>query len=199
MQVSGPLQFRFVTSAAKHSQLPEADIEIAFAGRSNVGKSSLLNAVANRKNLAKTSKTPGATQLLNAFELAPEDSGKWIVDLPGYGFAKAPEHAREKWARMIEAYLLERESLVAVLLLIDGLVGPTDLDKQSIDWFHHIEVPIHIVATKHDKVKPSKLGVRKRDLAVHSGVRQDEVRWVSAAKGTGIGELRGDIRRLLGA
>ncbi len=197
--MSGPLQLRFLQSASKHTQLPESVAEVAFAGRSNVGKSSLLNAVAHRKNLAKTSKTPGATQLLNAFELAPEDSGLWVVDLPGYGFAKAPEHARERWARMIENYLLERESLVAVMLLIDGLVGPTDLDKQSIDWFHHIEVPINIVATKHDKVKPSKLGARKRDLAVHSGVRQDEVRWVSAAKGTGVGELRGDIRRLLGA
>ena len=83
MRVSAPLQLEFVMSGAKHSQLPDSEVEIAIAGRSNVGKSSLMNALANRKSLAKTSKTPGATRLLNVYELQPEGSGKWIVDLPG--------------------------------------------------------------------------------------------------------------------
>ena len=195
--MSGPLQLEFVMSAAKHGQLPDSEVEIAVAGRSNVGKSSLLNALANRKSLAKTSKTPGATRLLNVFELQPEGSGRWIVDLPGYGYAKAPKHEQARWARMIENYLVEREQLELVLLLVDGEVGPTGLDKQSIEWFQHIGVPLRIVATKHDKVKSSKLGKRKNDLAKGCGVEKKHVRWVSSAKGVGIPELRNEIHGFL--
>lgn len=184
-------------SAAEHSQLPASLVEIAVAGRSNVGKSSLLNALANRNGLAKTSKTPGATRLLNVFELQPEGSGKWIVDLPGYGYAKAPKHEQKRWARMIENYLIERENLELVLVLVDGEVGPTTLDKQSLEWFRHIGVPIKIVATKHDKVKSAKLGSRKKAVHEACGVEKSEVRWVSAAKGTGIPELRAEIYRFL--
>lgn len=184
-------------SGAKHSQLPKSEVEIAIAGRSNVGKSSLMNALANRKSLAKTSKTPGATRLLNVYELQPEGSGKWVVDLPGYGYAKAPKHEQERWARMIENYLVERETLEGVLLLVDGEVGPTALDKQSLEWFIHIGLPIQIVATKQDKVKPSKLGARKQELAKKCGVDPKNVRWVSAAKGNGIPELRSEIHAML--
>lgn len=184
-------------SGAKHSQLPQSEVEIAIAGRSNVGKSSLMNALANRKSLAKTSKTPGATRLLNVYELQPEGSGKWVVDLPGYGYAKAPKHEQQRWARMIENYLVERETLEGVLLLVDGEVGPTGLDTQSLEWFTHIGLPIQIVATKQDKVKPSKLGARKRELAKKCGVDPKSVRWVSAAKGNGIPELRSDIYAML--
>lgn len=184
-------------SASDHEQLPESLVEIAVAGRSNVGKSSLLNALANRTGLAKTSKTPGATRLLNVFELQPEGSGKWIVDLPGYGYAKAPKKEQQRWARMIENYLIERENLELVLLLVDGEVGPTALDLQSLDWFRHIGVPIKIVATKHDKVKSSKLGARKKHVHEACGVEKSQVRWVSAAKGTGIPELRAEIYSFL--
>lgn len=184
-------------SGAKHTQLPESLVEIAVAGRSNVGKSSLMNALANRKSLAKTSKTPGATRLLNVYELQPEGSGKWVVDLPGYGYAKAPKHEQQRWARMIENYLVERENLEVVLMLIDGEVGPTALDKQSLEWFRHIGLPVKIVATKLDKVKSSKLGARKQELAKKCGVDKKDVRWVSAAKGVGIPELRNEIHVLL--
>ncbi len=195
--VSGPLQLEFVMSAAEHTQMPASLIEIAVSGRSNVGKSSLLNAIANRNGLARTSKTPGATRLLNVFELQPEGSGKWIVDLPGYGYAKAPKQEQKRWARMIENYLIERENLGLVLVLVDGEVGPTALDKQSLEWFRHIGVPIKIVATKHDKVKSSKLGARKKAVHEACGVEKSEVRWVSAAKGTGIPELRKEIHSFL--
>ena len=184
-------------SGAKYTQLPESLVEIAVAGRSNVGKSSLLNALANRKSLAKTSKTPGATRLLNVYELQPEGSGKWVVDLPGYGYAKAPKHEQQRWARMIENYLVERDQLEMVLMLVDGEVGPTELDKQSLEWFRHIGLPITIVATKQDKVKPSKLGARKQELAKKCGVSKKDVRWVSAAKGVGIPELRQEIHTML--
>ncbi len=195
--MSGPLQLEFVMSGAKHTQLPESLVEIAVAGRSNVGKSSLMNALANRKSLAKTSKTPGATRLLNVYELAPEGSGKWVVDLPGYGYAKAPKHEQQRWARMIENYLVERDTLEMVLLLVDGEVGPTALDKQSLEWFRHIGLPVRIIATKQDKVKPSKLGARKQELAKKCGVERKDVRWVSAAKGVGIPELRNEIHTML--
>ena len=194
-----PLQLNFLTSAAKHTQLPESEIEIAVAGRSNVGKSSLINALANRNSLAKTSKTPGLTRLLNVFELAPEGSGRWLVDLPGFGYAKAGKQEQERWARMIEDYLIERENLDSVLLLVDGLIGPTDLDIQSLEWFEHIDLPVHIVATKHDKVKSSKRQARKKALAEGCGVKPGDIWWVSAHKGTGIPELRSNIVEILKA
>ncbi|NNC80963.1 MAG: ribosome biogenesis GTP-binding protein YsxC [Acidimicrobiales bacterium] len=197
--MSGPLQLRFVQSASKHSQLPDSELEIAVIGRSNVGKSSLLNALSNRKSLAKTSKTPGATKLINVFEHEPEGSKRWLVDLPGYGYARAPKHEQERWARMIENYLVERETLDMALLLVDGAVGPTALDIQTIEWLTHIGLPYMIVATKHDKVKPSKLGARKQEVALKCGVEPADVMWVSAAKGTGIPELRNEVRRLLDA
>ena len=195
--MSRPLQLEFVTSAAKHGQLGESVSELAIAGRSNVGKSSLINALANRNSLAKTSKTPGATRLLNVYELAPKGSGRWLVDLPGFGYAKASKSEQDRWARMIDEYLTNRKQLGAVLLLVDGLIGPTDLDLQSLEWFEHIELPVTIIATKHDKVKPSKRATRKKELAERCGVEPGEVRWVSAAKGTGIPELRSEIREYL--
>lgn len=196
--MSGPLQLRFVKSASEHGQLGESLTEVGIVGRSNVGKSSLLNALANRKSIARTSKTPGVTRLLNVFELDPEGSGRWLIDLPGYGYAKVPKHEQQRWAKMIEDYLIERESLDMVMVLIDGAVGPTALDKQSLDWFAHIGLTVRLVATKLDKVKPSKLGARKTDLAAGCGVEVSDIRWVSASKGTGIPELRDEIRSFLG-
>lgn len=192
-----PLQLRFVQSASRLSQLPEREVELAIIGRSNVGKSSLINALANRKKLAKTSKTPGATQLINIYELDPEGSGRWLVDLPGYGFAKAPANERQRWARMIEEYLTQSETLMAVLVLVDGAVGPTELDLQTIEWLDHIDLPYRYVATKDDKVKSSKRGARRQDLVKKLGVDKSDVLWVSAEKGTGIPELRGEIHAFL--
>ena len=159
-------------------------------GRSNVGKSSLLNALAQRKGLAKTSKTPGATRLLNAFEVGPEDSGRWLMDLPGYGYAKVSKAEQRRWATMLSRYVEERENLDAVLLLVDGAVGPTDLDLQTVEWLHHLGRPILYVATKADKVRPASSQKRRRELTTRLGVERRDVRWVSAEKGTGIPELR---------
>ncbi|MCP3938174.1 MAG: YihA family ribosome biogenesis GTP-binding protein [Actinomycetia bacterium] len=189
---NSPLPLRFLQSAAKEAQLPESVRELALVGRSNVGKSSLLNALANRKNLARTSKSPGATKLINVFELesAPRH---WLVDLPGYGYAKVSPNERKRWQAMIEGYLTGREQLVGVILLIDGEVGPTALDLQTQEWLTHIGLPIIYVATKHDKIKSSRLKTRKRDLTAKLGQAKG-VSWVSASKGTGMAELR---RRIL--
>ena len=143
--MSSPLPITFLQSASRLHQLPERALELAIVGRSNVGKSSLINALANRKKLAKTSKTPGATQLINVYELSPEGSGHWLVDLPGYGFAKAPKQEMERWRRMIEEYLMESESLGGTIVLIDSLVGPTELDLQMVEWLDHIDLPLSLI------------------------------------------------------
>lgn len=189
-----PLQLRFVTSAKRHTDLPDSPGEVAFVGRSNVGKSALINALANRRQLAKVSNTPGRTQLLNQFVLP---NGGTVVDLPGYGFAKVPGREKAGWQAMIEGYLLEREELDLVFVLVDGLIGPTKLDVQMLDWLRASEVPHTVVATKLDKVKPSKLATRKRDLAKGCQLDEGDIIWVSAAKGTGIEQLAKHVTALL--
>lgn len=191
--MSSPLPLRFLLSASRLGQLPEREVELAVVGRSNVGKSSLINALAHRKKLAKTSKTPGATQLINIYEYGAEGSGQWLVDLPGYGFAKAPKRELERWRRMIEEYLTESSTLGAVLVLIDGAIGPTELDLQNVGWLDHIDLPYRFVATKADKVKPSKSKARRTELITKLGVERSEVLWVSAETGAGIPELRREI------
>lgn len=193
-RVSAPLRFKFVMSGDDVYRLPPTRAEVAFLGRSNVGKSSLLNALANHKRLAHTSKTPGRTQLLNLFELG---DGTTAVDLPGYGFAAVPGKTRSGWQSMIEGYLLERAELVMVLVLVDGEIGPTRLDVQMLGWLTAHGLPHTVVASKHDKVKPSKRGVRRREVADGCGVAVDDVVWVSAAKGDGIEKLRSHIHNWL--
>jgi GTP-binding protein len=153
--VAGPLRLRFVASAT----LPDASAEVAVVGRSNVGKSSLVNALANQRQLARVSNTPGRTQLINVFA---EAGGGHLIDLPGYGFAKVPGRVRRDWPEMIEGYLLEREQLVMVFVLVDGAIGPTPLDQQMLAWLRAEGVPHTVVATKLDKVKSSKRPSRKR-------------------------------------
>lgn len=192
--MSAPLRLAFVKSVTDHRDLPDLRAEVAVVGRSNVGKSSLINALANHKSLAKVSKTPGRTQLVNLFGLG-EATG--VVDLPGYGYAAVPGRVKASWGKMIESYLVERESLAEVLVLVDGEVGPTKLDVQMIEYLDANDVPMQIVATKHDKVKSSKRDTRKRDLAGGCGVAQKDVIWVSAESGVGIDSLRAHILGVL--
>jgi GTP-binding protein len=186
---SGPLRLKFVTSAARLSQLPDLDAEVAFVGRSNVGKSALINALANTKQLARVSNTPGRTQLINLFTLASDDRAG-LVDLPGYGYAKVPGRIRKDWPEMIEGYLLERESLVQVFVLVDGEIGPTPLDQQMLHWLRANEVPHTVVATKWDKVKSAKRSTRRKDLAAGCDLETGDVVWVSSSKNHGIDDLR---------
>jgi GTP-binding protein len=185
--MSGPLQISFVTSAKDAATLPETPAEVAFVGRSNVGKSSLINALANHKQLARVSNTPGRTQLINLFRLP---GGGAIVDLPGYGYAAVPGRIKQGWQKMIEGYLLRRASLVNVFVLVDGEIGPTKLDVQMLAWLRENGVPHTVVATKHDKVKSAKRDTRKRDLAAGCMLEPGDIVWVSATKGTGIDVLR---------
>jgi GTP-binding protein len=189
-----PLPIEFVKSTSTVRELPPSPAEVAVVGRSNVGKSSLINALANRKQLARVSNTPGRTQLINLFELP---NGTTFVDLPGYGYAKVPGRLRAGWQQMIEGYLLEREELVMIFVLVDGEVGPTKLDVQMLEWLRFNELVHTVVATKHDKVKAAKMGARKAELAKACMLDPGDITWVSAAKSTGIDTLRGRVRSLL--
>jgi GTP-binding protein len=189
-----PLQLEFATSARRVEDLPDSPAEIAMVGRSNVGKSSIINALANRKQLARVSNTPGRTQLINLFTLP---TGATVVDLPGYGYAAVPTREKATWQAMIERYLLEREPLQALLLLVDGEIGPTKLDLQMIDWLVDNQIPAVIVATKSDKVRPSKLAGRKQQVAKACHLEERDIFWVSATKGTGLDVLRAHVIDLL--
>jgi GTP-binding protein len=194
--MASPLPLRFVLSAPDLSALPSSLGEIAVAGRSNVGKSSLINAVANRRNLAQVSRTPGRTRLLNLFELdsADHEVRGSVVDLPGYGYAAVPGRTRATWQKMIEGYLLGRDTLRMVAVLVDGEIGPTALDTQMLEWLRAHELPHAIVATKHDKIPSTRRQKRKKDLAVACDLASKDVTWVSAVSGTGIDQLRTTMR-----
>ena len=160
----------FLLSASTTRQFPAATLpEIAFAGRSNVGKSTLINSLLNRKKLVKTSATPGKTQLINFFKINDQFL---FVDLPGYGYAKVPESVRRKWQNLVEAYLSERETLRNVVLIIDGRHNPTVQDRQLLQWLEYYQRPSLIVASKIDKLKRGQVQKHlqkiKHDLSIES-------------------------------
>ena len=145
----------FITSAPALASCPDSEWpEIAFAGRSNVGKSSLINCLLNRKGLVRTSSTPGRTQLLNYFAI---NEALYFVDLPGYGFARAPRSVREKWQPMVHGYLQGRENLRAVVWLLDVRRDPSPEDLEFLDWLEESEIPTIPVITKVDKVSKNEL------------------------------------------
>lgn len=147
---------KYLISSATYKQCPAADKpEYAFIGRSNVGKSSLINMLTGRQKLAKTSATPGKTQLINHFEIISSGQVGWyIVDLPGYGYAKVSQKARNNWGNMIESYIRKRESLVNLFVLIDSRHSPQAIDLEFIHQLGAWQVPFSIVFTKSDKNKP---------------------------------------------
>ena len=166
----------FHTTVAHLRDLPrDALCEVAFAGRSNAGKSSAINTLAGRVRLAFVSKTPGRTQHLNYFTLA---EGKYFVDLPGYGFAKAPEEVRSQWEGLIGPYLRKRDQLVGLVLIMDSRRPFTDLDRKLIDWFLPTGRPIHILLSKADKFS------RQDQTKVLRSVKAEIERWGDAERYT---------------
>ena len=146
--------------------------EVAFVGRSNVGKSSLINTMINIKALARTSQTPGKTRTINFYNVEDEC---YFVDLPGYGYAKAPKSETQKWGQMIEQYLLNRQTLRAIILLIDIRHNPTENDKQMYNWLKHYGYDIIIAATKQDKLKRSQVGAAKAAITKGLGLATEDV------------------------
>jgi len=138
--------------------------------------------------------TPGRTRLINVFLTGPD---RWIVDLPGYGYASGPKSEKEGWAEMIEGYLAGRPSLRMVYVLVDAEVGPTKLDLQMFEWLQSADLPFRIVGTKCDKVQPSRNLAQRRDVAKCIGLMPMDIAWVSADKGTGIADLRREVADML--
>ena len=179
----------FLTSSPNLKSLPEdSGVEIAFAGRSNAGKSTALNALTNQKNLARTSKTPGRTQLINLFEVEPQCK---LVDLPGYGYAAVPEQMKLQWQQALGEYLQKRECLAGIVILMDIRHPLKDLDQQMIEWAVASEKPVLLLLTKADKLSQSECSkqvkmVREAILPFQGDI---QVEAFSALKRTGIDRL----------
>ena len=191
----------FIIGAAQLEQLPAGDrLEICFAGRSNVGKSSLINALTGRKNLARASNTPGRTQQLNYFAIAhPDITSLYLVDLPGYGYARAPKSEVERWQGVLRGYLSGRASLRRCFLLIDSRHGVKGVDTEIMDMLDTAAVSYQTVLTKADKVKANALDNVIADTAQKIGKRPaayPQLIVTSAEKQEGIEDLRAAVVRL---
>ncbi|MFT4703174.1 MAG: GTP-binding protein [Bradymonadia bacterium] len=186
----------FVKSGTRKAHYPPTDLpEVAFAGRSNVGKSSLMNSMMRRKSLVRVSRTPGRTQILNWFDV---NESLRMCDLPGYGFAKVPKRVKADWNRMVGEYLEGRESLLALIIITDVRRGFLDDDKQLLDLCHKMSVQPILVGTKCDKLKPNAL--YKQKVAIGKSLGADPERdivWCSALSGAGRDHLWDRIRGLL--
>jgi GTP-binding protein len=185
---------KYLKTTVDSNSLEPSFIEIAFVGRSNAGKSSVINAVCEQKGLAHTSKTPGKTRTINVFEIV---SCRWLVDLPGYGFAARSGDERDSWQNMIEEYLTSRESLRMVYVIVDAFVGPTKLDKQMIMWLQASSIEFRIAANKADKLKSEAKKTRQEFISQELGIALEQVFLVSAKTGLGIQELGADMCKQL--
>ena len=190
-------QATFVTSAANLAACPpESLAEVAFAGRSNAGKSSAINAITNQTRLARISKTPGRTQLINFFGLA---EGRFLVDLPGYGFAKVPLSVKNKWQEELEKYLRRRQVLCGLILLSHIRHPLKDFDRMMIDWAVQSGLPLHLLLTKSDKLKrggaQNTLLEVQKELKPFSNVT---VQVFSSLKNDGVTEVRTKLDEWLG-
>jgi GTP-binding protein len=188
---AGPTEF--LKSAPGLKFLPDPDVpEVAFAGRSNVGKSSLLNALTNRKGLARTSNTPGRTQELNFFDVGKPLRMR-LVDMPGYGFAEAPKDLVKRWRHLVNDYLRGRAALKRALVLVDSRHGLKDVDREVMKMLDDAAVSYHLVLTKADKVKPTALAETLDSTATEArqhAAAHPAIFTTSAETGSGIAELR---------
>jgi GTP-binding protein len=194
----------FFTTVNELAMLPQAVLaEIAFAGRSNAGKSSAINTLANRNRLAFTSKTPGRTQHLNYFTIAP---GRYVVDLPGYGYAKVPKDMRRHWEQFLAEYLKTREPLVGLVVIMDCRHALRDLDLAMLDWFSQTGKPVHALLTKSDKLNRAEgtatLAAARKGLASYATQAEIDPKLYTASlfsslKKTGLEEVETVLRKWL--
>ena len=185
---------RFITSANASSQfVPDTGAEVAVAGRSNAGKSSAINVIVNRRQFARTSKTPGRTQLINFFELG---DGRRLVDLPGYGFAHVPNARRDHWGQLLETYFASRRSLCGLLLIVDIRRKLTDYDRQMLAFAESGNLPVHILLTKADKLSRGQAAKALLEVRKELGDRAG-VQLFSALKRSGDTEARDRLEAFL--
>jgi GTP-binding protein len=187
----------FLVSAQRFSQCPaDSGAEVAFAGRSNAGKSSALNAITGIRGLARTSKTPGRTQLINFFAL---DDERRLVDLPGYGFAKVPERVKQEWQRELTLYLQRRQALRGLILLMDIRHPLKEYDRQLLEWCQSSELPVHILLTKADKLSRGAGGgvLQKLRHQLAKDYPGSTVQLFSSLKNQGLDEAREQIANWL--
>lgn len=188
------LSAEFVVSAAAPAQFPSDNKpQIAFAGRSNVGKSSIINTLLHRKKLVKTSATPGKTQLINFFIINRQF---YFVDLPGYGYARVPQAVTDTWAPMIESYLKNSPELRSVVVLLDARRAPDERDIRLLEWLRQYDIPVICVLTKADKLKRQESERARRDVQEQVGL--PGLLLTSAKNGQGIRELWTEISKRLG-
>ena len=173
----------FIRSAAKISDCPRDRLpQIAFAGKSNVGKSSVLNCVLQRKNFARVSSKPGKTATINFYNL---DSGLYLVDLPGYGYAKVSKQEKQRWGEMIQHYLDTRENLKKIFLLVDARHAPSEDDLMMLEWIRYYGHDFSVIATKVDKVKPSQRKAVIETICASLDIKEEELIVFSAETGEG--------------
>jgi GTP-binding protein len=178
---------KFILSADAAGQFPaDSGTEVAVAGRSNAGKSSAINVIVNRRQFARTSKTPGRTQLVNFFELR---DGQRLVDLPGYGFARVAESRRRHWGKLLQAYFEQRESLSGLILVVDIRRQLADFDRQMLSFADSVGVPVHVLLTKADKLKRGKAATALLEVKKELGDAAS-VQLFSALKRQGVEECR---------
>jgi GTP-binding protein len=188
------LSAEFIISAPGAAQFPDdAKPQIAFVGRSNVGKSSIINALLHRRNLAKTSSTPGKTQLINFFLV---NGAFYFVDLPGYGYARVPRSVTDAWAPMIEGYLRDARRLAAVVALLDCRRAPDERDARLAEWLRQYSIPAVYILTKTDKINRRETDRAGKAYAEGLGLQAPPLS-TSATSGQGLGELRGEIDKYL--
>jgi len=188
------LDARFLTTSVSPGNYPDDSApEIAIVGRSNVGKSSMINALAGRRKLVRASKTPGRTRTINFFEVDLQAEGVTehvrIIDLPGYGFARVGRAERARWNQMIETYLERRESLKIVVTIVDAEIGPTSADQQMLDYLSELKPRVLVVATKIDRLAKNKRKVKLAEIAKALRLTPDRVVMFSAVEGTGVEEV----------
>ena len=187
---------QFIKSASKKDEFILDDLsQIAIVGRSNVGKSSLINLLTNNSKMAKTSRTPGRTRLVNYFNI---NKKFYLVDLPGYGFHKASKSLADSWDRVMNDYLSENDKLKLVFLLLDCRIGATDLDYQMLDYLAEHEIPVIIILTKADKISRSEMGLKMAQISREMRFNKDLIVATSSLKKQGVDRIERIIDEYIG-
>jgi len=185
---------KYLKTEADARKLGESEAEVSFIGRSNVGKSTLINTLCQKKKMAHVSQVPGKTRTINVYEVR---RGRWIVDLPGYGYAIGLKREKEQLGLIIEGYLKSRERLRMIFVIVDAVAGPTKLDIIMIDWLKHYSLPFRIIVNKIDKIGSLRLDQRKKDIAAKLVVDICDISWLSSKKNIGITGLQKTVTKLL--